>query len=700
MWIFSPVLVFYVCIIWMVNALSIDVRNSNTMHFRKIGEMAGTTAMGHVLLTVNMTKHLEYLHHGCSLPKRILKQDVTLDIAQLANEMSATCQLMQDTLLERKLIWNNQFYRDRKRTTYGKRQMEEEDIQASKAVKPWEQPQSLRRSKRQLFVLLGLAVAAIVVGISSMYSTGELGSIAEAADNSQNTNIKVLQEHQSRLGVDERSISILNRTVSALEETTQWLNDKVRLAVMMSQANLALQTIFAETVRIIRGLNSLSNRRLSPDLVRSSEMLTAITKLRSDMAMERFELGILHYEEIFACEVSHIVTAEGMLIVYLHLPAVKQGTKLSVMQYVPVPAMLSDNTGEEEMMYSLIPKPREHYLAVSRDETNYRAFTTQDMQQCKVYGETIYCPNANILDKRPTSSCLMALYKRDEKTIESSCQWQIHPAEDFSLQLSANKFLLYQRGKKEIKLACGEETAEKVVNGLMEIYVPEGCLLYSTSFIFEGQVNFSVALSDYTEKTLNISDLLTGGGEIDMSRLIDAMKEAHLVGSAEGLSIENMKSRYQQSWSNYHWAWSTRGISGSAMAIILVVGIIYYIKQRRGDDQTNLFGRGFASFFRREAVENREIPLATFHGGTERTMPPDVPANRQYPQVTFRPIPPRKPVRASLTAQEEEDYIYSAEIEMSEGVDIREAARMALLQRAEDNEENMRVTERPATVSP
>lgn len=710
MWPIAPAVMFYSALIWSCHALKVEIRKTNTMHFRKIGSLAGNTAMGHIILTVNVTKHLNDLHHACSLPKKLLALDQK-HFAIIADQMSANCRVMQEGLLERKLIWENDFAK--KRGTHGRRELDDELAPQTANLYPWEPLQTRRRrQKRQLFFLIGLAVAAIAVYVSGLYNANELTDIAEAADKGQETNIKVLQEHQTRLAIDERSIQVINKTISIMGQALNNVRELTETSIIAAQVSHALTLAFGEFTRVIRGLNSLSNRRLSPDLVRSSEMIVALTRLRSEMALERYDLGIIHYEEIFSCEVSHVVTKEGLMVIFLHIPAVKQGSRMTILQYIPVPTILNDESTDEEILYSMIPVPKEQFIAISRDETGFQEFTMEQMSQCKIYGDTYFCPNANIIDKRMAASCLMALYRRDDKSIERNCQWQILPAEDYALQLTGTNFLLYQRGKTEIKLSCGDEYAEEVVNGLMEVVVPPGCLLYATSFTFEGQVNFTIAVAEYTEKELNVTELLTSK-DLSMPELIQAMADMHLVGSAEGVSIKNIRERYDTHRSNRNWSWGMRSATGGILTVVLIAGAVILFKRhvRAGGNNGGILGvlpwlqPAFAGGRDRELQPmNRpeeQVPLQANPVNIVNEPLPEVPQQQQiqvHPhldKVEFRPRASNRRTESIEGSEIGEDWMYSdsALTLPGDAVNIRKAVRLARMQRAEER------VERPHTVN-
>jgi hypothetical protein len=92
-------------------------------------------------------------------------------------------------------------------------------------------------------------------------------ALATQVQQDQSTNIAVLQEHEHRLAVAERSISLMNNTIIKVGLTLANLKDCVSKDKMIMQVSFSLSMAFEETTRIIRGLNSLAQHRISTDLV-------------------------------------------------------------------------------------------------------------------------------------------------------------------------------------------------------------------------------------------------------------------------------------------------------------------------------------------------------------------------------------------------------------------------------------------------
>jgi hypothetical protein len=52
----------------IVVCLNLEIEDASNLHFRHIGDVAGTVGMAHILMTVNVTRHLALMEQLCTLP--------------------------------------------------------------------------------------------------------------------------------------------------------------------------------------------------------------------------------------------------------------------------------------------------------------------------------------------------------------------------------------------------------------------------------------------------------------------------------------------------------------------------------------------------------------------------------------------------------------------------------------------------------
>lgn len=397
-------------------------------------------------------------------------------------------------------------------------------------------------------------------------------------------------------------------------------------------AAFTLSTAFEDVNRVIRGLNSLALHRLSPDVVRTKPMATALIDLRAAMFKQGFVLGIKSFDEIFRCEVSHLVFKNGSMVIFLHLPAYQAETRLRLLEFLPVPLLLPDTKPKTNQgTISMIPDPEQPLLAVTKDEGAFKALTRRELAGCKSLAGTYFCGNTNLYDRRVDTACIIGLYRRNRNIITEHCRWRTTYQSDYSLQLGNNRFLLYLDKEDEVKLVCNAEQNKAIsstLHGLNVVTVPALCRLYSRSFWLDGQSEFSLSVDTFLEKSINFSDLLRFNKFNDLHELKDALSALQLVGSTAGLTIKNIRERYDDLNMGLNWDWGLRtGLSILAVLFGCILLYVIYrrcIRRRKNQDQSPQTFGGFTvnlkqMFGPEEEVEAdpRSKPLLDLGGGTQ-----------------------------------------------------------------------------------
>jgi hypothetical protein len=164
------------------------------------------------------------------------------------------------------------------------------------------------------FVVLGLVAA-----VSSIYSAMQLAAHSAAQD----VNIQVLQEHETRLSVNTRSIGLINSTVLRMGKKVAKLSTDLSTDELILQLSFTLDSVFEDSSRILRGMNALADGQLSPDFVKASKMSSALLRLENSMQREGYELGLETFDDLFRCQTSTLVWLNGTLNIYVHVPAFK-----------------------------------------------------------------------------------------------------------------------------------------------------------------------------------------------------------------------------------------------------------------------------------------------------------------------------------------------------------------------------------------
>jgi hypothetical protein len=285
------------------------------------------------------------------------------------------------------------------------------------------------------FLVLGLVAAA-----SSIYSAMQLAALSAAQD----VNVQILQEHETRLSVNTRSIALINSTVLRMGKKVAELCNNLGTDELILQLGFTLDSVFEDSSRILRGMNASADNRLSPDFVKTSKMTTALLRLENSMQREGYELGLETFDDIYRCQTSTLVWENGTLNIYLHIPAYKIDSRLRLLEHIPVPLILPEIVPQQQGGYrnmAMYVRPLHTILAVQTGGSAFKVFTWAELSACQVLGSTYFCPNSNILDKRIKTNCVLGLFNRDQEVITAHCPWISIAVTDINIQLGANRFI-------------------------------------------------------------------------------------------------------------------------------------------------------------------------------------------------------------------------------------------------------------------
>jgi hypothetical protein len=59
----------------LVLCYDLEIEDASNLHFRHIGDVAGTVGLAHILMTVNVTRHLSLMKQLCTLPPFVARVD-------------------------------------------------------------------------------------------------------------------------------------------------------------------------------------------------------------------------------------------------------------------------------------------------------------------------------------------------------------------------------------------------------------------------------------------------------------------------------------------------------------------------------------------------------------------------------------------------------------------------------------------------
>jgi hypothetical protein len=280
---------------------------------------------------------------------------------------------------------------------------------------------------------------------------------------------------------------------------------------------------------------------------------------------------------LYSYHTSFVSFANGYLRVMVHIPALRTGGMLSLVQFLPMPWMVQSGPKKEMGTY-VMPSPGDSVLAIDDSKTVYKTMSLAALHDCTQTLGFFKCPQMSLADRRTQDSCLVGLYAADHEVVQRHCPLSLSPPADMLVQLNNSDFILFQPQSAYVEMRCPGKVSSEKVKGLWRIRVESGCVATTPSYRFEGALNVFGSPFEVQMRVLELTDLL----DEDMMSAIttmtaDDLESLRLVGKAEGMTIRDLKKEFanQKFQMVYHF-----GLGSLLIVLIVFVTCLCCLRYR------------------------------------------------------------------------------------------------------------------------
>jgi hypothetical protein len=438
-----------------------------------------------------------------------------------------------------------------------------------------------RRVKRQFFILGFLLAMGIAAIGSYLFSQNQVAQLSLSTGTDEHA-IQVLQEHEAKTSINNRSIEIL-RLAEKADQRRLFSLDLVSLQIMGS---LTKDEAEKEIRRIITAVQLLSKNRLSPDLIQTDQLGQVVISLKDKAAKKGLVLGITSKEDIFRVDTSHIFFANRTLRIMVHVPAYRADGLLDLYEYVPVPLPLTPTK-------FVVPTPVAGLLAVSPGKLLFRTMSHDTLHDCDRLLDLYFCHRQNMYDKRYTDDCMVALYNSDYGKVAEKCPVQVQPKEDFLVQLNSSHFILYQPELGDIDRRCGGIIQTARVKGIVTVVVGPGCRVDARSYIFDGALAIYNEGYELQQRVMNFSRVISPELRENLEKMKESeLAELKLIGSSKGVFIRDLEREFAERRQTTVFAVTLMGLMGVVGVIVICLcgGRILHLCKKKRDSGAVWFG--------------------------------------------------------------------------------------------------------------
>ena len=435
----------------------------------------------------------------------------------------------------------------------------------------------LSRGKRQVVV----AVIAVVALISWLYNATSMDGISSRANSNVDATVRLMDEQNHKLAVQEHSISMLNKSMTLVRNEIELTKLQLSADEVIEEVTVALDVFYNDVNRVLTGLESLSQGRLSPSLLKVRDTMKHLNDIQTKIKPHGLELGISRFEDLYKQMASTIVYSNGSMYNVIHLDTFKTSETFDVFSFIPTPfshareSAFTIGTGDQ-------------LLAINRDESLFFTMTYEEFEDCRpLSSEVKICPSQNVISRDLKTSCLSSLFRGDFESAKRLCMYNKPLERELVTQLSGNEFVLHSTKENTmVKYVCRDGDAEtsktEFVSGSVKLVIQPLCSVITPSNIIDGQLAFAADLPGFEVRPLNLSQLLsTDGIMFDVTNLQKLTEFGEDVG--KDVSVESVASQFKHfdghgmlsgvvHWFSNCWAKFKEYIM---MAIIALFAIIF-----------------------------------------------------------------------------------------------------------------------------
>ena len=450
-----------------------------------------------------------------------------------------------------------------------------------------------RAAERVKRFVLALFFAVVAVG-SLLFSATQMDSMASRANHNRDETVRLFNKDEHAIRVHDEAIRSMNESIHALRQAVDATFGHIETLQLTLKTYAAMDSYFSEHTRILRGLTSLFQHRLSPELVHSKALADTIKAQREKFSRMGYQLGLESLDDIFRAPTSWIMYGNATLFLATHVPVYRTSTRFKLLQpdktmyFAPPPLPPgTDGSSTSPDNYAFIVEGEADLLAVSQDGRYYQTLNWAQLTECSKVGSLYVCPNSNVLQKTETelSSCLVALYKGNLEHIRKLCRHRSVKRASYALQISSNRFLVRVNSPTLVRFECAGENQDsrahikaEWVNDTALVQVAGMCSATCGDFILNGRLEFSVQTTAYESQSLEVTDLFPAIVKDDKSWDWEKFRAFRDTYDPDGVPFEDVGKRFMKFEDDSFQAWIDSILIWCSIAAIAVLSILALIR--------------------------------------------------------------------------------------------------------------------------
>ena len=400
-----------------------------------------------------------------------------------------------------------------------------------------------------------MAVFAIVALASFLFNQGSVDNIASRANSNTDATVRLMDNANHRLAIQEHSIQMLNKSMEIVRDELTLTKLQLSADELIEEVGVALDVFYTDVDRVLDGLETLAQGKLSPSLLKVRDTMQHLTEIQQKIEPHGLRLGIAKFEDIYRQETSTVVYSNGTMFNIVHLDTFESANTFDVFSFIPTPYAHSQESaftvGSEDLL-----------LAINRDESKFFTLTHREYEECRtISGDTKICPSQNVVSRNLKSSCLSSLFRGDFESASTLCSYNQAPTQELITQLNGNEFIVHSASERTmVKFICrdgdNEVSRTDFISGSVKLVVQPLCTAITPSHEVTGQLAFAADLPGFEIRPFNISEILSTDGV-----LFDTSNLEQLVEYGKGVGADVPVKSVASQFKHLHGAGLLSGVS-------------------------------------------------------------------------------------------------------------------------------------------
>ena len=401
--------------------------------------------------------------------------------------------------------------------------------------------EQLQRKKRfaftAIFTILGIGITSLIAGYNAIkiQELARKNQILEQNDFLFANSLETIFKHQTESNHNINALKNASHEIILFEEGQARRLQFLELDIVRSKHTNFNYKTADEALDVSNAIiNSMFDGHLSNRIAEIHDIEGAHSNFVKKATKNGYTPAAGKYNQLFHMKTSYIIEQESLTVhLYVHIPLLRKGGVMQMVQYQPSQIPISDQYGMKILG---------HHDILAYDDEFFVSLHSNDLWKCQKLSTVHFC-NSIINSLKPKSqmenNCLGALkLEKPNKIMENCRHKRLSPLKTDVKRINSHKYMIFSTKEDSVTIVCvnkyGKSSAknefipanvhkELLLEDQCKGIMSDGSMLYP-DINFDSEENY-ISFNLPFEKD-NITQILPGMTE---TKLDDAMAYLHEV---------------------------------------------------------------------------------------------------------------------------------------------------------------------------